>query len=329
MAAQHGLILRRQALKCGMTPKQITRLLQSGDWVAVRWGVYTTGQLWESLDKYVGRPQLEVRAASMNMIVPHVASHDSAAYLLSLPILEARPRLVHITRFGVLGDRTKHGVKHHKAPFTPEQISFVDDLAVLDLPRTVADIAREHGLRHGVVAASSALRAGVSRRALEAAAVPMRNWRHVTRVRESIALADGRCESPGEALAMLMLKQLKVGKVDLQFGLRDRSRTAFADLRIGRHLVEFDGWLKYLPEADGGFAVTPEQALWEEKQRQDWLCGFKLGMSRLTWIDVQPDRWCQTQDRLLREILATNALFGTSIDDLAPYIIRRALSPAR
>lgn len=323
IASQGGLILRRQALACGLSPKQITRLLHSGEWYAVRCGVYTTGQLWESLDPYVGQPQLEARAASLNMVAPHVMSHDSAAYLQDLPILAARPRLVHITRFGVLGCRTTHGVKHHKAPFTADQIAFVGELPVLDIPRTVADIAREHGLRHGVVAASSALRLGFSRRALADAIVAMRSWRHVTVCREAVALADGRCESPGEALAMLMVKQLKIGPVDLQFGLHDQGRTAFADLRIGRHLVEFDGRLKFRVAAVGGFATTPEDALWQEKQRQDWLCGFKLGMSRLTWVDVQPDRWVATQLRLLREITATNALFGTSIDDLAPYIVRR------
>lgn len=325
MASQGGLILRRQAMACGLSPKQITRLLHGGEWVAVRCGVYTTGLLWESLDDYVGRPQMEVRAASLNMVAPHVVSHDSAAYLHGLAILAARPRLVHITRFGVLGCRTTHGVKHHKAPFTPEQITFVGDLPVLDIPRTVADIAREHGLRHGVVAASSALRLGVTRRALADAIVAMRNWRHVTICREAVALADGRCESPGEALSMLMVKQLKIGEVDLQFGLRDGGRTAFADLRIGRHLVEFDGRLKFRIVSEGGLAVSPDDALWKEKQRQDWLCGFKLGMSRLTWVDVQPDRWLATQRRLLREITATKALFGTSIDDLAPYIVRRRL----
>lgn len=79
------------------------------------------------------------------MRMPHLISHDSAAYLLGLPILEAEPRLVHVTRFGVLGSRTEHGVKHHKAPFRMDQILFSQTRPVLDIPRTVADIAREHG----------------------------------------------------------------------------------------------------------------------------------------------------------------------------------------
>ena len=309
MAAQHGLILRRQAIEAGLTPEQVGRRLRSGDWVAVRWGVYVSQAVWYSLDDHVGRPRLEARAASLGMVMPHVLSHDSAAYLHGLPILEARPRLAHVTRFGVLGGRTKAGVKHHKAPFAPEQVTFVDGVPVLDLPRTVADIAREHGRRHGIVAACSALRAGVTRRELERAVEPMRSWPFVTHPRVSVAYADGGCESPGEALALLMVKELEIGDVQSQFGLRDGRRTAWVDVRIGRHLVEFDGHLKYDDPA----------VLWQEKRRQDWLCGFKLGMSRLTWTDVQADVWKATQRRLLREILDTNARFGVTIDDLAPY----------
>jgi hypothetical protein len=324
LACQQGLVLRRQAIAAGVSSEEIQRLLRHGEWIAVRRGVYTTRPIWESLDVRRGRAVLEARAASLNMVMPHVMSHDSAAYLLGLPILEARPRLVHITRFGHIGHRTKFGVKHHQAPFTPDQIAFVDDLPVLDRARTVADIAREHGLRHGLVAADAALRAGEPRSSLEQAYESMRNWRGVTIARESVALARSGAESAGESLGRLLLEQLGVGPVETQFGLTDGVRTAWCDLRIGRHIVEFDGRVKYQREQDGGFATAPpEEIVWREKQRQDWVCGFKLGMSRLTWSDVMPDQWAATQQRLLREIRDTNARFGTSIEDLAPYVVRR------
>jgi hypothetical protein len=321
---QHGLVLRRQALAAGMTSDEVARLVRTKEWVAVRRGVYTPRAHWESLDKYVGRPRLEVLAASLAMRTPHLISHDSAAYLLGLPILEARPRLVHVTRFGVLGSRTEHGVKHHKAPFRPDQIVFAYNRPVLDLSRTVADIAREHGDRHGVVAACSALRQGVSRKSLEQAAEPMSYWRHVTAVRRSIGWADRRCENAGEALTMLLLKQLGLGPVEPQFGLQEDGRVAWVDLRIGRHLIEFDGRHKYQRIEAGGYAdASPDEIIWREKKRQDWLCGFKLGMSRVVWSEVQPDAWDATGRRLLREVLDTNARFGTDISELAPYVIRR------
>jgi hypothetical protein len=321
---QHGLVRRRQVLASGTTAEQIDALVRHGEWVVVRRGVYTTRERWESLDTYVGRPRLEVWAASLNMRMPHLLSHDSAAYLHGLPILEARPRLVHITRYGALGGRTRHGVKHHKAPFVDEQIAFVDGQPVLDVPRTVADIGREHGLRHGIVAASAALRSGESRRSLASAVEPMAYWPYVTVPRLAAEWADGRCEGAGEVLALLMLKQLAVGPVQPQFGLQADGRVAWVDLRVGRHLVEFDGRHKYQRESTGGFADRPaEEVVWREKQRQDWLCGFKLGMSRLTWSDVQPAAWEATKRRLLREISDTDARFGRSIEDLKPYLARR------
>src|SRR5690242_1827892 len=103
MSRQHGLILRRQALAAGMTVEQVKAMVRRGEWIAVRRGVYTTRAHWESLDPYVGRPQLEVWAATLTTRTPHFVSHDSAAYLHRLPILEPRPRLVHVTRIGALG----------------------------------------------------------------------------------------------------------------------------------------------------------------------------------------------------------------------------------
>ena len=324
MSRQHGLILRRQVLAAGITPVEIAALVRSGDWVIVRRGVYTTRAFWELLDPYVGRPRLEVWAATLTMRMPHFLSHDSAAYLHGLPILEASPRLIHVTRIGALGGRTRHGVKHHKAPVSTEQIVFVDDHPVLDIPRTVADIGREHGIRHAIVAANSALRMGEPRRALRAAVAPMRSWPYVTVPRLAVEWADRRCENPGEDLTMLILKQLGVGLVEPQFGLQERGRVAWVDFRVGRHLVEFDGRYKYQREEIGGYADrSAEEVVWDEKRRQDWLCGFKLGMSRVVWADLRPDAWVATQGRLLREISDTNTRLGTSIDDLASFVIRR------
>jgi hypothetical protein len=146
----------------------------------------------------------------------------------------------------------------------------------------------------------------------------------VTVPRQAVRWGDRRCESPGEDLTMLALKELGLGVVHAQFGLQERGRVAWADFRVGRHLVEFDGRHKYQRETAGGYADAPaEDVVWREKRRQDWLCGFKLGMSRVVWSELRPDAWEATKRRLWREITDTNMRFGTSIDDLAPFVIRR------
>ncbi len=322
--ARHGqLLTRRQALAVGATAPEIDGYVARREWVAVRRGVYALPTFWDGLDDRRERPLYAARAASAAMLVPHLISHGSAALELGLPLLRESTGLVHVTRFGVLGSRTRFGVKHHKAPFATEQIVFVDGRPVLDHARTVADIAREDGLTAGVVAADGAMRRGTTRADLRRAVEPMVSWPYVTVVRQVAELADPGAESVLESAGRVLVEELGLGRPQTQFGLRAGGRVAWCDLRIGRHIFEFDGQVKYRPEELGGFARSdPAEVLWREKQRQDFVCGFKLGMSRVVWADVFGAARESTKRRLTREYLDTVARFGSDISDLAPYVIR-------
>jgi hypothetical protein len=322
-ARNGGLLTRRQAVEAGLSVVEVDQLVRSGTWIAVRRGVYALRHHWESLDEHRGRPLLEARAASAAMLTPHVMSHDSAALELGMGILLPRPVLAHVTRFGDLGGRTDYGVKHHLAPFTPEQVVFVDGRPVLNAARTAADITREHGERHGLVAADSARRLGVTDADFAVVLAQMRNWPFVTVVRSVVELSDGGSDNVGETLGRHLVLELGVGRPQTQFGLTDGGRTVWCDLRIDRHIFEFDGRLKYRPVSEGGVAPkSADEILWEEKERQDFVTGFKLGMSRIVWDDLWGRRREVAKARLLREYLDTRARFGDSIDDLTPYIIR-------
>ena len=175
----------------------------------------------------------------------------SSAWRLLLP----DPFMPHITRPGVLGSRTKSGVKHHKAVFHPRQVLQVNGFLVLDHARTAVDIAREHGSPHGVVACDAALRLGAVVGQLERALLPMRNWPHVKRARAAVDLADPGAESLGETLARMLVEELGIGRPQTQFGITDGRREAWCDLRVGRHVFEFDGRIKYQRRQDGGVAT--------------------------------------------------------------------------
>ena len=89
-------------------------------------------------------------------------------------------------------------------------------------------------------------------------------------------------------------------------------------MRVGRHLVEFDGKQKYPRRDRGGLAVVdPDQVVWQEKQREDWLRGYRLGMSRLVWDDFWGHAASRAKERVRREYDATCAAYGTDICDLA------------
>lgn len=324
MATQHGLVTRRQAVEAGLTPEAVDRLTRSGAWVIVRRGVYMQRGSWQTLARPEDRQRTRDRAASLRIGRPHVMSHGSAALELGLPVLRPAEPITHVTRPGVVGSHLRHGVKHHLAPYLLSQVVVTNGRQVLGPARTAPDIAREHGFVPGVVAFDSALRAGTGRQAIEEAIAMMAYWPGVTVVRAAWDASAQGADSIGETLARLLVEALGYGRPETQFGLTDGTRTAFCDLRLGRHLVEFDGRVKYTRVEDGGIAtVAPADVVWYEKQRQDWLSGFKLGMSRLVWDDVWgPGREAALR-RIEREYLDTTARFGTSIDDLAPYRVRR------
>jgi hypothetical protein len=256
---------------------------------------------------------------------PHVISHDSAAVLLGLPTLRQPRPLVHVTRLGSPRATTRDGIKRHQSPILDEYVVQRDGLRVLGLARTAVDIAREHGLVHGVTAIDAARQLGVEPAELWSVTEQMWHWPNVITARRAIERSNGGAESLGETLARLLLEELGLGPIQTQFEISDGARSARVDLRVGRHLFEFDGRLKYLRPHRGGVAVQdPERVVWEEKKRQDWLLGYHLGMSRLVWADFWGRARVEALARVAREYQLTCARFGTSIDDLAHLVVRRA-----
>lgn len=324
MAAQHGLITYRQTQERSLPDRDIARLVRRGSWVRVRRGVFADADHWASLDPFRGQPLLRVRAAHLVTQRIHWFSHESAALVHDIPLPDGSTARVHLTRPRVLGDRAKAGIVHHKAVFRPEQATVVAGLPVLDVARTVCDLARGSGLTAGLAAADHALRHGVTRDELRAVREQMRCWRGATTVDTAIELADPGAENFAESATRELVHELGIGWPSTQFGLRADGRTVYCDLRVGRHVFEFDGKVKFRSVEEGGVAETPAQVLWAQKERHDFITGFKLGVSRVTYRDLGPGR-AQARQRLRREYADTVARFGTDLSDLTPYRIERRL----
>lgn len=313
---QGGLITWRQAHEAGLDARDIARLVNSGVWHRVRKGVYADGTTWHALDVHRGQPILRIRAAHLVLAVPHVFSHDSAALLLGMGCPDGRTALVHLTRPDVRGGRIRAGIRHHGAPYADDDVCFVDDLPVLMPARTAIDLAREHGPDHGLAACDAALRSGVVSTDLDALLADMHHWPGIRAARAAVALADPGSESWLESRGRWFIHELGIGEPSTQFGLGFGSRTAWCDIRVGRHIFEIDGLAKYPTDSE----EARRRALREEKVRQDFISGFKLGVSRLTHIDFEAGR-AASQRRVLREFTDTCRRFGTDISDLAPYIL--------
>lgn len=318
---QHGLVTRRQAVDAGVTDLELHQLVRNRHLVRVRRGVLADADAWSAAEPYRERPLLQVRAAHMVVKTGHWFSHDSAALIHGIGLVAA-PTAVHLTRPGVLGGRHEWGIHHHRARIGIDQIGTVDGLPVLDLARTAADLARQHGFDQGLAAVDHVLRRGVPRERLAQVADSMKRWPGSLAVGRAVALGDPGAETIAESLGRSVVLELGIGTPETQFGLSDGHRTVFCDLCVGRHVFEVDGKAKY--ELGGADAVD---SWWEEKKRQDFVTGFKLGVSRLTWHDFFDGRAAARQ-RLLREYADTVRRFGTDVSDLAPYRVRRRLPAA-
>lgn len=321
MQKQHGLVTTRQLASAGLDPNDVRRLVRTGRLVGLRRGVYADGETWRAADPFRQQPILRARAARMSLTsTAYAFSHDSSAIVLGMGAPDPRSALVHISRRKVHGDAVRAGVKHHLAPYSAKDTLVIDDLVVLDRARTALDMVREHGRAHGLAACDAALRAGVSRECLEEKLRSMRAWPHSRCMRWCIDHADGDAETYLESLVRDFVLELGIGRPEPQFGLTDGRTTAFVDLVVRRHMFEADGMLKYGPDNPSG--LDPLVVLAEEKQRHDFLTGFKLGSSRITYVDLFAGRRAALA-RAAREYADTCARFGTDTDDLAPYRVTR------
>lgn len=315
---QHFVFSRRQALAAGCRERELkTRTGARGDWVVVRRGVYAPRDRWDDADE-AERYRMRVWATHLTASRGAVHSHASAAALLGLPL---RPRwltLTHVTRAGVRGGRCEGGVKHHRAAYDPWEVVEHDGLWCTGLARTAVDLGRELGFEDGLVAADAALNRGARRGDLDRVLERMWCWPGITAARAAAELADGGAQSIGETLTRILVLELGQGRPETQVAFEDGSRRAEVDLRLRRHLIEFDGKVKYVGRDRGGVDDRrPDEILWAEKRREDWLRSHDggYGMSRVVWADLLGPHRDRTRERLARDLRRSDELYGHLVED--------------
>jgi hypothetical protein len=331
-ATQSGLVLRRQAVTAGYTERELRTLTGvGGRWVVVRRGVYVETALWAQLD-LDGRWRLRDVAAHLAMRAPHVLSHDSAARVLGLPFLRPERMLTHVTRPGVWGSRTEHGVKHHLSRLTPAVAGSPAGVPATSLARTALDLGREHGFVVGLTACDAARRRGVTPADLEAELATMSCWPGITRPRAAADHSDPGAENVGESLARLLVAEVApgLGRPRTQFPVRTSSGVRWCDLVLACHVFEFDGRVKYLRPERGGVARGPvEDVLWSEKRRQTEVCAEGLGMSRIVWADLWGAPRQAALRRLRAELDVSLARFGPRLPDHLERFARQCAEERR
>ncbi|MBK4348876.1 hypothetical protein [Lacisediminihabitans changchengi] len=186
----------------------------------------------------------------------------------------------------------------------PHLVESIDGLRVTSLARTVVDMAAVASFPAAVAMADAALRrteypsARVPLTALtcdgllaEAKKVALRHGS--ARIKRVIEFADGRADRPGESLSRVNIHLAGLPAPELQVPMRGASgRRYVVDFWWPQFnlIGEFDGKAKYLdPQFLGG--RTSQQAVYDEKVREDDLRATSKSMSRWPWeIAVSPER---------------------------------------
>ena len=292
-----GVFATSDALAAGVDRNAIGPLLRSGAWRRLRYGVYTTGEVWRRHEVEGRAHRLECAAALRRLQrTSTVVSHSSAARLHQLVVprsADAGVRLTDPDEF-----RAGRGYRISAATLPAEDVVVHEGLPVTTVTRTLADVAREWQLTDAVVAADDALADHrTTPPELQAATLAQTHWVGCGRAARAFSLARVGAHSPHETLTRLALVAAGLPEPLLQRAVFIGSRlVAVLDMYWPDHGVfaECDGMVKY---ADPWRGRTPAEVLWQEKRRQDELLDLDLHGVRIAPEDLR-DGWDAKVDRL-------------------------------
>jgi hypothetical protein len=267
-----------EALRWGVTQRQLEWAASRGRLVRLRRGVHCPATVWSA----AGPEQRTVlRARALHLTRPGlVFSHATAAALLGLPVGDASDVTLWVT--GPPGCHTgrEYGVLQQSAPLAEADLTVVDGLLCTASTRTVVDCLRHLDPLHAVPIADVALRRGrVTVAGLEGE-LTARRWPRAAAATDMLCLLDGRRESPLESRSAVVLHRYGLPRPSVQVRVLDEQGRFVGrpDVLWLEHAVagEADGLIKY----DGGGPVVAE-----ERSRQAKLQA--LGLVVIRWTEQQ------------------------------------------
>ncbi|MCC2033374.1 hypothetical protein [Microbacterium allomyrinae] len=291
--APSTLLDRQDLAERGIGWRKAAELRERKVLTMVRPGICVFTDEWATLTPEE-RMRLRARAVERSSRNVHIFSNLTALAQHGLPVVFADVSGVHTTarreRGGALA-----GVVRHRGPLRDDEIVEVDGMLCTSIERTLADVARTQRRETSVSAIDAALRsvsvherkydenaAGVLRD--KALVISTRASHGPSRARRALSFGDGRAELPGESISRVRLVQLGFDIPRLQVAVRaPNGGNYYVDLGLDdvESLAEFDGKGKY---SDPKFLAgrTPQQALDDEKAREDWIRGV-TGLKLVRW----------------------------------------------
>jgi hypothetical protein len=277
-----GIATAAQWITAGISRRQLRTLVKRGDLVAVRYGVYATAWFlaMASKDPKSGHA-LEVAAVMLSTPTrPVVASHESAARIHGLDLLNAPPKeLVTLTRLP--GSATGHwrGARFAAAKFSRRDVTNFFGVPVTTPARTVVDLARATPFMDGVVIADSALRlTKVTKPELVATLDRCRQWRGADKARRVVEFSHRLAESVLESCARVVFDRNGLEPPELQVSF---------DTAGGVYRADFY-WRKYLTiaEADGLQKYDDKTKAISQLRRDQFLRDTGRHVVHFTWREL-------------------------------------------
>ncbi len=150
----------------------------------------------------------------------------------------------------------------HNQTIPESEVRILNGMRLTSLERTIIDCARLLPFEPGVIVADSGLAQGADQDALRRLVAEGRGTRGIRRVREVLAAADGRAESPAETRFRLLLNEWNLPDAELQLwisttGGRERVDFGWSSRRL---VIEVHGYAKYFDYGPPDEKIAAQQA---------------------------------------------------------------------
>ena len=286
----------------------VQRAVEAGRLVRIRAGIHVDAREWDAAG-HDHRALVRTAAAVGTRRQDAVLTHESAALVLGIPIIGARPDAVHLASSTGTAPRSERGVVWHRERLRDADLVEYGGFVLTSPERTAFDLARTRGFASAVTGIDAVLAgrfepapvrfdgdrlvawepdvfAAVDRTALAGRIAESAGARGIRSARRVVEFSDPRSASPGESLSRAQIHLLGFPPPELQVAFERRDGGAdvtdflWPDFAIAG---EFDGSVKYHREEYLN-GMPPEEVVWLEKERERRLRrDHGLEVSRWVW----------------------------------------------
>ena len=271
---KNGLTRRAELLDSGHNEDDIVDLLKSKRLLRVSRGVYVVADRLPNLYVPDELYRLKCVAAATRTDSPFVLSHQSAAAVLKLPLLNPDRSKVHVVKAGSARGSSRSTRHVHTAPIAGA-VCTVDGVDLTNAVRTAVDVACAAAARGSFAQAlavfDSALRAGISRDLLREGLGERRRC-GIAIAKYALRMANGLAANPYESWSRAQMIEAGLPLPELQHEyflvIKGVPGRAFSDFDWDEKLAgELDGEVKYLKYRRPGESEL--DAILREKAREE------------------------------------------------------------